>query len=256
MNIATNIRLPLLFIFLGIIHLLFPWIMLYILKETSTLDWENFMTHVTANTKGISWFNFWLLYPLAGAAIIFAHRFTYPIVIGAHLYSIFSFLLSEHINWGFLTTQINVSPLYIAIFDIGVILYFLAPDSARVFFMAGSRWWDTKTRYVTEIPCSVFLNEIQEIKGCTIRNISQSGVFVMGDLPKVNYMNNVLLKFSFQSKNYNFKCDIVGNHTTNNGLGHGLKFIDNSLAQSWRLRILIWKVSKSSDVKQRWEVTI
>ncbi len=254
MNLINNIRLPLPFIIFGIIHLLFPGIIIIILKESSSLSFDLLIAHINVEATGLSWFNFWLLFPLAGLAIFFAHKVTYPIVIFAHWYSIFSILLKESVDWGFLNETLQFSPFYLFTFNMIMISYFLAPKSAKVFFTAGSRWWDTKTRYITNIPCVVTLNDVQEIKNCFVKNISQSGAFIIGDLPMVKYMNNVMLKFTFQNEEYLFKSDIVGTHATNESNGHGLKFTETALIKKIKLRILIWKISKEADQKQRWEV--
>ena len=254
MNSSKYIKLPLTFFIFGFINLFFPLIIILTLKYTSGLSFDEILMRVASTNNLLSKIDFWFIFPIAGIAIFIGNKYSYPIIILVNLYSIFSFLIYEKINWGFLSSKLTFSPILLLVFNVIMLFYFLLPEVVKLFYYPGERWWNTKTRYITNIPCSINLQDNNTISECTIRNISLTGAFISGPLPNISYINNVHLIFKFEQYELNILSDLVSQHSTNETTGYGINFKPQKIIEKYKLWKVLKKISKNTDQKQRWEL--
>src|SRR6185295_9877362 len=162
-----------------------------------------------------------LLMPIAGVAIYMMKRWSYPVFLGAVLWSAVR-------NLSHLQYAKGVMPLpmlvVVYLFEIGLVGYFFLPKVRTTYFDPTVRWWESKPRYVLELAARVRAKGGRDLPG-QILNISEGGAFVTvtGDLAVSDALE---LEFSVMGRPFLTQGKVV--HARDMGGGRhcfGIQFI-------------------------------
>ncbi len=237
---------PLIIIILGIIHILEPLTKILFLKISTGFSFEVVLDNVFAINGIRSFFEFWMLFPIGGIALLSVKNWSYPVFVAVQIYSLIAHLTYEEYTWPYVQETPILSSIVLVIFNIGMIIYFLIPQTRKPFLDKGVRWWESKQRFAVKIPCKVEgvytnLNESSQIL-----NISLTGAFIKG-LKHINVNDEILLKFDHFDIPFTVKAVVKSYHEFGGEAGWGIEFVYNDWKERFRLNKLLkmLKISKS-----------
>ncbi len=216
---------PLLFIILGILHILEPIFKLINLKIVTEYPWDRILSNVFSIHDPKALFEFWLLFPLAGVSLLMVNRYSYLIFVGIQFYSIFLHLTYKAYEWPYVSKTPFFSSIIILVFNCLIILYFLMDHVREPFFNKHLRWWETKKRYACKIAALVKNANLQEAVALEILNVSETGIFLSN--PGTLAVNDeIKVEFTFQQEKFQLDGLVVSIHNSMNvqGLGVHLHF--------------------------------
>ncbi|HLE10958.1 MAG: hypothetical protein A2504_09085 [Bdellovibrionales bacterium RIFOXYD12_FULL_39_22] len=243
---------PLIFIILGTLLILEPIFKILYFKANTEFPFEAIIRNLSAMEGFKNIFDFWILFPLGGLALLNINRLTYFIFFGVQIYSIYSSLTYEPYTWPYVNATPHFFSMTMLFFNVMIMLYFLLPSVRTPFFNKRSRWWETATRYTIHHPCTVNIIDVCELAGCEILNISKTGALIYG--PKEIFDENYIdLLFSPLEGKFKFslRAEVVGKHEVNNRDAYRLHFHFASIWENISLRRYIMAVHKNHDVPRR-----
>ncbi len=230
---------PLIFIILGIIHLLEPLSKILYLKIETGFSFSKVLENILAIEGLRTNFEFWFLFPIAGIALLTIKKWSYPVFVAVQFYSLISHLSYEEYTWPYVSEVPILSSLILLIFNIGMIVYFALPSVRRPFLDKTIRWWETYKRYAVNIPCEfIALKNSSSFKG-EILNISKSGVFATCNNNEVHINDELKVRFHFYNLNFSLKAIIVSKHSYTDKTGWGIQFEFNDWREKFNLSRLI-----------------
>ena len=167
---------PLIFKILLILFLIEPIIKIFYFKALTEFDYYVILSNLLSRTGLRDIFDFWLVFPIAGIALIKLRKWSYFIFISMMIYTIFSLMTYEKYTWPYNSETPFSYHYFIVGISIVSLILFLFPSIREPFFNKRLRWWETKTRFKTNIPCKIISSKgTFETK---ILNLSQSGAFL------------------------------------------------------------------------------
>ncbi len=213
---------PLPIILISLLHILEPLSKIIYFKISTGFSFDIIIRNVFAidNLKNI--FEFWLLFPIAGFALLSVRKWAYLFFLLVQMYAIFLHLTYKAFSWPYINKSPLISSSAILAINILLILYFLIPAVRRPFFNRRLRWWETAPRYDINIPCTIQKQSGQFID-CRLINISKSGAFVRPPI-ELAMFEQISIKFSFYNFNFTLRAKVVNRHTIEDFGGFGLKF--------------------------------
>lgn len=236
---------PLAIIILGIIHLLEPLSKILVLKFSTGFSFEVVFDNVFAISGIRSFFEFWLLFPIAGVALLSVKNWSYPVFVAVQIYSIATHLTYEEYTWPYVQETPIASSMFLVVFNILMIIYFIIPKTRQPFLDKRIRWWESKQRFAVRIPCAVEgvytnLSEVTEVL-----NISLTGAFLKG-LKGINVNDEVNLTFNYYDIDYEVKAIVKSFHEFSGESGWGVEFIFPDWKERFKMNKLmrILKISK------------
>ena len=238
---------PLIFIIIGILHVIEPLVKILYFKLTTPFALSTILTNISNIDHPRAFFEFWLLFPIGGIALLGVKKWSYPIFVGVQFYNIWSHLNYESFTWPYVSEVPFFSSLALLVINIFVIIYFALPDVRRPFFDKRMRWWETSTRYQIRIPIHVVLGNGEEVP-CDIINISRSGVFINLNRP-LEIHQIVTLKFKYQEFDMSIKSKNMSNHSVAGINGHGLQFEFENIWQNIEMRKVVAEIKNA--IKQQ-----
>jgi len=248
---------PLLFIILAGMHLLMPLLNILVFKMRTDMDWfvifDNLLSH--KNPKEI--FDFWLLFPIAGIALLTVKAWAYPFFVGVQAYSIYHHLFYEKYSCPYISERPFAGAWILLLFNLGIIAYFALPAVRRPFFDRRMRWWEAKTRYGIDIECFVTLEGTSGAVTTKILNISETGAFIQMRPEMLSLFPNELASNLQEAFNYNgqkpysntLRCEfqafgmhfglparIVNRHKVSGLEGIGIEFVFYGLSERLKFK--------------------
>ncbi|HAZ14340.1 MAG TPA: hypothetical protein DCY86_16245 [Bdellovibrionales bacterium] len=237
---------PLLFVVLGILHLLVPFFNLLVFKLKTDMDWAVVLDNVQ-NIQGLkNVLDFWFIFPLAGLALLSVKAWAYPIFVGVQIYSLYNHLSYEKFTWPYVSERPFVGPLILMAVNLAIIIYFALPHVRRPFFDRRMRWWEARPRFGSEIPCFVSLLmpalDNSGVLKTKILNISESGAF-MEMRPGISINCDMRANFEGFGSKFSLTARVINHHVVNGVEGIGVQFIFTSGDERRALRKFIKKLS-------------
>lgn len=229
---------PLLFIILGILHLLEPLIKILYLKIITGFPFAKVMNNVLAIDGFRNLFEFWLLFPIGGLALLFVKNWSYLVFVAVQIYSIMTHLTYEEFTWPYVSETPFLSSMILMVVNVIMIVYFAFPSVRRPFLDKRVRWWETKKRYAVKIPCQVTGNSIPGFENAEILNISKTGLFLKG-LEGFNLNETINIKFSFYNLHFTINGVIRSRHKYDSTEGCGVEFVYEDWKEKFSMARLI-----------------
>lgn len=229
---------------LAFIHLIEPLSKIAFYSFFFTLSPYSVVSQVIENSTALQLFEFFLLFPIAGLAILAVKK-----------WSLYVFALVQiwvlTINIPYLIELYQTNQLWLfasfasfTVLNISIVSYLLVPAVRIAYLDPRVRWWESKSRYNVNIDC-VIANKIVG----TIKNISESGAFIKSNNALVT-SSNVPLDFQFSSPSINFhlKTNVLILHkfNVNNTEGYGARFIGLSKDNMHSIKALVKFLDKSN----------
>lgn len=240
---------PLLFIIIGVLHLIEPLIKILYFKFTTPFGLATILSNISSIDDPRAFFEFWLLFPIGGIALLGVKRWSYPIFVGVQFYNIWSHLNYQSFTWPYVSEVPFFSSLVLLVINIMIIIYFALPDVRRPFFDRRMRWWETSTRYQLRIPITAILGNGHEYR-CEIINISRTGAFINLDHPlEIHQM--ISLKISYQDIDLKLQSKNMSNHQVGGENGHGVQFEFDNIWQNMEMRKMVSAIKKSIRTQEK-----
>ncbi len=239
---------PLLFVILGVLHLLMPVFNLLVFKVTTGMEWTLILDNVLSIQGFKNILDFWFIFPIAGLALLSVKAWAYPIFVGVQAYSLYNHIFYEKFTWPYVSERPFVAPVFLMCVNLAIIIYFILPAVRRPFFDRRMRWWEARPRYGSEIPCFVSLLipslEHAGVLKSKILNISESGAF-MEMRPGMHEATDIRANFEFHGEKFSLTARVVNRHIVNGVEGMGVQFIFTSWSERRALRKFLKKVGKT-----------
>lgn len=241
---------PLLFILLAFWHICEPLIKILYFKATTPFPvgqiFDNIM-HISTPKEVVE---FWFLFPIGGIALLGVKRWSYPVFVGVQVYSIWSHMTYQKFTWPYVSEVPFFSSLILLMVNICIIIYFALPDVRRPFFDRKLRWWETPSRIVMRIPCTISVENPEHLHDCEILNISRSGAFI-------NYKGVIEdgailhLKLIWGDTALELNAIKVSNHSFDREHGIGVHFKFANIWEDLATRKLVKELAKLSKRQER-----
>ncbi|HXH29197.1 MAG TPA: PilZ domain-containing protein [Bacteriovoracaceae bacterium] len=236
---------PLIFSVLLILFLVEPLIKVLYFKASTDFDFSTIFTNLFSRNSPREIFDFWLVFPLAGIALIRIRKWSYYVFLSLMAYIVFSFLTYEKYTWPYnsdspLAYHYAVVALSLVIFSI-----FLIPQIREPFFNRRLRWWESKARYKTSLGTKIV--GPKTTFDTQIINISQTGAFIQ-DSPYLTIGEPLQMQFDKEGEAYDLPVIVMSKHKIGEVQGCGVQFKPRSMAQKFQILKLIQKL-KSEKVR-------
>jgi hypothetical protein len=220
---------PLLFTILSILCLIEPLIKLFYFKALTHFDFSVIFANLMARTSFMEIFDFWLVFPLAGVALLKIRKWSYFIFLALLAYVIYSFVTYEAYTWPYNSETPFFYNQVVVVMAVVIFVSFLIPQVRRPFFDKRIRWWEPKTRYIVNIPCRVQGKNI--VFPSEIMDISKTGAFLR-ESSYFNIGDELNIEFKYLGMNFNLPVQVMGQHVSRGQAGFGVRFLFISLRQN------------------------
>jgi hypothetical protein len=193
-------------------------------------------------------FEFFLLFPIAGIALFAVKKWSYFVFLAVQVWVFMANI--PYLLELYQTSQawLLLSFIGFGLLNIVMVTYLLLPAVRIAYLDPRIRWWEAKPRYSVNIPC-----EIDGKKQSTVRNISQSGVFITTeiDLP-IDSDVNLEFILSAESTRFDIKsrAQVVHKFKVGGYEGYGARFNEIS-SDSMRLMKSMIKYLEKSNCQRR-----
>ncbi len=235
---------PFILVILSAILVLEPLTKILYFKYLTGFGFEQILDNISSSGSFKSFFDFWLLFPLAGISLYFIRVWSFYLFILIQIYSIYTHATYEPFMWPYLSRQPFSSNILLIFFNVIILIYVSLPNVRKYFFEQNLRWWESRKRYNIKISCLLTMIDGTIIKSCEILNLSDTGFFVRTQ-KVLEIQNACQIDFEFKEKHYTFDCVIMSAHKFNNQDGVGLKIKFNRLKDWWRAKRLVYLVKTS-----------
>lgn len=213
---------PIFILILGLIHLFEPLAKVLMIFFSEGFSIDETINQLQVFTTVRLFFEFWLLYPLGGVLLLLFRSWSYAGFVSVQFYSLLSQLK-------YLADGTYYLPAFYTLlllnYNIILIAIFTFPKIRRPFLDRTTRWWESKTRYAVNIPCDVFGRYTSLSQLGEILNLSETGVFLKGDL-KLNKRDQVQVKFSYEDIDIDAVAIVKSKHPFQGEIGWGLEYIE------------------------------
>jgi hypothetical protein len=243
---------PLIFILIALFHIVEPLIKITYFKLTTPFSFSTIVSNIAQISTAREIFEFWFLFPIAGLALIGVKRWSYPVFVGAQLYSIYSHLTYEQYTWPYVSQVPFISSLVLLFINALVIIYFALPDVRKPFFDRSVRWWETRTRYNMQLPLTFNFTGKKDLIDSHILNISQTGAFI-------NYKgvaeigSTVQVNLSYKDYNLSIEGEVRAQHTFMGERGIGVHFHFNNIWENLFVRRMVKEIGQDIKAQQKKE---
>jgi hypothetical protein len=240
---------PLIFTVLSVLCFVEPLIKVLYFKALTHFDFMVILANVATRNTVTEVFDFWVVFPLAGALILKLRKWTYYAFMSVLAYIIYSITTYERYTWPYNSDSPFMYHYVVAGLSIAIFGYFLSPRVREPFFDRRLRWWEPHTRYDVHISCKLHTKNLAFPS--EILNISKSGAFLLHS----HYLQpgqNLELQFRFQDTLFEVPVEVMNQHFSKGKMGFGVQFKFKNLAQHVQMAKLI-RLLKASRAQLREE---
>lgn len=220
---------PLLFTILMILCLIEPLIKIFYFKALTHFELPVIMANLMARTSIKEIFDFWLVFPLAGLALVKIRNWSYFVFLALLSYVIYSFVTYEAYTWPYNSATPFFYNQVVVVFSVLILVAFLIPQVRRPFFDKRVRWWEPKTRYIVNINCRVQGKNV--VFPSEILDISKTGAFLR-ESSYFNIGDELAIEFKYLGMNFNLPVQVISQHVSRGQAGVGVRFLFISLRQN------------------------
>lgn len=241
MQKVSGDRKPKSFYLLATLLLLEPILKIIFMKFSTDFSFEIVLRTVFSMEGIVSNFEFWVMFPLAGIALITERPWSFLVFICVQVYCIFSHLYYVEFTWPYVAASPHVSSSFLMFVNSAVILYFLVPENLRPYWNKSRMLWRDTSRYSTDL--QAFFTFGTEKVNTTITNISGTGAYFKSS-EKLHIGRVTQISFIIGGKVYEFKAAVKRTHPTDiDGVyGYGVCFVNLSQADKEMLKSYVGKL--------------
>ncbi len=238
---------PLILIILGCLHFLEPLFKIFYFKAKTQFDLLTILNNLTTfshdNMKGLV--DFWLIFPLAGIALLSVKKWSYPLFISIQAYSVINYLTYEKFTWPYFTKVPLYSSFFLLVLNTFFIIYVSLPEVRQLFFNQKMRWWETRIRYSLKIPITLWQNNPEESERAYLNNISETGAFLVYN-KEVDLGEYIHFNLTFLDQNLQIKGKVVRiqPHGVQRGIGIRFSYQTALSPNKFKVRSLIRAIKR------------
>lgn len=240
---------PLLFIIIGILHLLEPLIKLFYFKVTTPFEVSTILTNIS-KIGPVETFEFWFLFPIGGLALLGVKKWSYPVFVSVQAYSIYTHIFYEQFTWPYVSKVPFYSSIVLLAINLVIIAYFFLPSVRKPFFDKSMRWWEHRKRYNFKLPCTVSILNPDDLHDCDVLNISLSGAFINYN-GVVEVGQRFTINLSYLENHISVESEVVSAHSFTGERGVGVKFNFKNIYENLQMRKIIKEVNKASKKQEK-----
>ncbi len=237
---------PLPFVILAILHLIEPLLKIAYFKATTNFPVIDIVENISHLNSSRAVFEFWLLFPIGGLALLGVKKWSYPVFVSVQMYSIYSHLNYEPFTWPYASSTPQWPSLFILGCNIAMIIYFLLPEIRKPFFNKEDRWWEHRERYTIRIPCSYSLSSSNALKDAEILNISHSGAFITLPESEAICGEKMIVNITFINDNICLNAKIISAHEFDDEIGFGIAFEYDNIWEKLYMTKIIKLISRAA----------
>lgn len=234
---------PFLFLLIAFFHLVEPLIKLAYFKATTPFSFGTIISNIAQIHSTKEMIEFWLLFPIAGLALLGVKRWSYPIFVGVQIYNIYGHMTYEKYTWPYVSEIPFASGLILLFINSLIIIYFALPDVRRPFFDKSVRWWETRTRYTQSIPITFHTNNPRDIMDGVIENISETGVFI-NHKNIIDVGSELKINLNYKDHSMTIKGHVVAHHAFKGQRGMGVQFDFENIWEKLYIRKIVRDVKR------------
>ncbi|HLE11065.1 MAG: hypothetical protein A2504_01795 [Bdellovibrionales bacterium RIFOXYD12_FULL_39_22] len=228
---------PLPLVIIALLHIFEPLSKILYFKASTEFPFSIVFNNILAIDNPKSFFEFWLLFPLAGAALLSVRQWAYIFFLLVQAYAIFLHLTYKAFTWPYISQSPLVSSSLLLAANVLLIIYFLIPAVRRPFFNRRLRWWETAPRFDINIPCTI-ARASGQLVDCRLVNLSKTGAFIRPPI-ELSMFESISIKFSFYNLTFALRARVVNKHTVEDFSGYGVKFKFVQFGSKWNMSKLI-----------------
>jgi hypothetical protein len=236
---------PLLFIILGILHILEPLIKILYFKATTHFSFSTIFSNISAERSMLGLFEFWLLFPIGGIALLGVKKWSYPLFVGVQIYSLWNHLTYQKYNWPYYSEVPHWPSMVLLGMNFFIVCYFTLPEVRRPFFESSLRWWEHRKRYNITLPISFHFGDPEKLHYANLLNISETGVFISYRHPLIDKGNPLWMNISYGDTHIKLKGKVVGLYQFESTEGIGVKFKFENIFEKLLIKKVVKKISKT-----------
>ncbi len=213
-----------------------PMIKILYFKAATHFDFATILENLMTRTSPREIFDFWLVFPLAGLMLVRLRQWSYYAFLTFMLYIVFSIFTYEKYTWPYFSDSPLTYHYIMVILSLGAFAYLLFPRVREPFFNRRLRWWETRTRYQTQMSAKVMGSKVTF--HTDIVNISLSGAFLK-DNGNLDPGQDLTLEFSNAGVTVNIPVKVMSKHMIGDQMGYGVEFTPRNFKQRFELHKLV-----------------
>ena len=183
-------------------------------------------------------FEFWILYPLGGIALITKWSWSFLLFILIQLIIVFQNLTYNPYTWPYVASSPHFSSILLLIINILIVMYFFSKKGRKHFINKQGFHLREAERFLLNYPCEVKYEEWGSPFQTNIQDISESGAFIICD-KKIFLDDEIEIKIIQDEKAYYLKALVVNRRNN----GYGLRFVFQDLSDKKLIQKLVDKLS-------------
>lgn len=242
-------RRPTLLVLLALFHFFEPISKILVFKFSTGLPLDLVINNLLQMNHLHSVFDFWLLFPIGGLALLGVKAWTYPVFIGVQLYSAHLHLSYQSYQWPYLSEAPHAYSLIILITNFLMLIYIFSPDIRSLFFHPEKRWWETRVRHHVDIGAYLWRDGSESKWATKIANISQTGAFLQTERKDLGKGDIVHLKFPINDQDFHLTAQVVSRHEYLDREGLGVRFRFPSLQHKWVFQLAMRSFERKQKIK-------
>jgi len=161
---------------LACLLILEPLIKIAYLKFSTGFSFETVFEIIFSIDSPVKNIEFWLLFPLAGLALIRSSSYSLFTFFGVNIYSIYAFVSYEKFSWPYVQESPHISSSILISMNILLVAYLMIPENRRPFVEKARDLFRKSQRINVFKESEMKINNL--IVNITIMNISETGVMV------------------------------------------------------------------------------
>lgn len=166
---------PKFLVFLASLLFLEPVIKIIYLKIQTGFEWETLIRTILSIEGFGNNFEFWVLFPLAGYALLSIKAWSFFFFMGLQVYTLLSYFTYEKFTWPYVSETPHLSSSLLLSINMLLVGYFMVPAYRRPYWNISQKLWRNTSRFATKLKTKFKANG-NDIS-TTITNISASGAY-------------------------------------------------------------------------------
>lgn len=233
---------PIIFTVLSILCFIEPLIKVLYFKAITHFDFVVILSNLREKNSFMDVVDFWLIFPIAGMLILKLRKWTYFAFLSVITYIVYNILTYERYTWPYNSESPFMYHYVVALMCLSVFLFFLSPKVREPFFERRARMWETKTRYLVDMSCTLQSSTLSF--STQIMNISKTGAFIEHS-PYIKVGDVVVMEFNFLGESVQVPVKVVHEYASKTKTGFGVEFMFKTFKQSIQMAKVIHVIQKS-----------
>lgn len=233
----TVVKVLALFLFLE------PLIKIIYFQITTQFSFIQILDNISKINHPWEFFEFWLLYPLGGLALLSKWSWSFLLFIGVQLLSVFLNLSYEPYTWPYIQSSPHISSVLLLLINFLIIYYFFSKQGRQHFLSKKGFQLRGAARYPFIQESNLRFDEYEKNEKVMMQDLSLTGTFIT---TKHSLFLDDRVELSFPSPVG--PIDLEAQVVNKRGDGYGLRFIYTSFSQKKLVKAIIKQLSTKDKI--------